>query len=69
MRKEGVDMRMIALIFTFFTMVAVIYRWRYRILNTVLAISVLRKIAVNLSMNMPAIRSKILPNLFGPKIN
>ncbi|WP_188633625.1 hypothetical protein [Lentibacillus kapialis] len=46
------------------TMVAMIFRWRYRIMNTILAISFLRRMAVMISMNMPVIREKIMPALF-----
>ncbi|GAB4073446.1 hypothetical protein GCM10028778_09570 [Barrientosiimonas marina] len=55
-------------IFTVLTVIASImffvYRWRYRIINTLLAISFLRKAVVTLSMNMPMIRDKFLPALF-----
>lgn len=40
-----------------------LYRWRYRIMNTVLAISFLRKLAVSLSMKIPGIRAKVIPGL------
>ncbi|SDQ50109.1 hypothetical protein SAMN05216232_1837 [Virgibacillus subterraneus] len=51
------------------TVVTVIFKWRYRIVNTLLAISFLRRIAVMITMNMPAIRNKILPNLFSRSTN
>ncbi|MFD2759421.1 hypothetical protein [Lentibacillus juripiscarius] len=46
------------------TAAAMIFKWRYRIMNTLLAISFLRRAAVMISMNMPAIRQKLLPGLF-----
>ncbi|TMN20972.1 hypothetical protein FH966_13930 [Lentibacillus cibarius] len=58
-------MRIISIVTLIITAVAVIFRWRYRIMNTLLAISFLRRLAVIISMNLPAIRQKILPSLFG----
>ncbi|QDP40610.1 hypothetical protein [Radiobacillus deserti] len=43
----------------------VIFQKRYKILNTILAINVLRKLFVRLSMNIPSMRTKILPSIFG----
>lgn len=34
-------------------------------MNTLLAITVIRKISVAITMNTPAIKEKILPKLFG----
>lgn len=45
------------------TVVTFVYRWRFRIVNTLLAVSLLRRFAVMITMNMPAIRQKILPKL------
>ncbi|WP_156290725.1 hypothetical protein [Oceanobacillus salinisoli] len=53
--------------FQFVLLVAVVlllYRWRYRLLNFMMTIGILRKLAVRLSMNIPEMRSKILPSLF-----
>ncbi|MBP1971768.1 hypothetical protein J2Z83_003923 [Virgibacillus natechei] len=57
-------MRYIIIFATAITAVSMLYKWRYRLMNAVLAISFLRRIAISLSMNMPAIRAKILPSLF-----
>ncbi|SFD54232.1 hypothetical protein SAMN05216238_102136 [Lentibacillus persicus] len=46
------------------TLAVVIFKWRFRIMNTLLAVSFLRKAIVMLSMNMPAIREKLMPRLF-----
>ncbi|MBM7597962.1 hypothetical protein JOC34_000319 [Virgibacillus halotolerans] len=46
------------------TVLTFLFKWRYRVVNTLLAISFLRKLAVIISMNMPAIRAKVLPGLF-----
>ncbi|MFC4558814.1 hypothetical protein ACFO3D_11390 [Virgibacillus kekensis] len=48
---------------------AAIFKWRYRIVNTLLAVSFLRRVAVMISMNMPEIRQRILPGLFSRPSN
>lgn len=50
-------MRIIFLIIGLVAASAFVYKWRYRILNMVLAIGFLRKFAVQLSMSSPSIRS------------
>ncbi len=45
--------------------ISMLVRARYKILNAVLAVGVLRKFIVTITMNMPYIREKILPSLFG----
>lgn len=57
-------MRVLAILLFMATLISVLYKWRYRLMNTFLAISFLRKLAVTVSMNMPAIRAKVLPGLF-----
>ncbi|WP_377559137.1 hypothetical protein [Ornithinibacillus salinisoli] len=57
-------MRVIVFLTCIVTVISLLYKWRYRVMNTILAVSFLRKLAVTLSMNMPNIRSKIIPNLF-----
>ncbi|RKQ37795.1 hypothetical protein [Oceanobacillus halophilus] len=52
-----------------FASILSIYKWRYRILNAILAVPVLRRYAVRISMNMPQMRSKVLPSLFSEDIN
>ncbi|MEN1970528.1 hypothetical protein WMZ97_20960 [Lentibacillus sp. N15] len=46
------------------TVLTILYKWRYRLLNTFLAFSLLRKLVVAVTMNMPTIKQKILPGLF-----
>ncbi|MFD2751326.1 hypothetical protein ACFSUM_13010 [Virgibacillus siamensis] len=58
-------MRVFIILASALTVVSVIFKWRYRIVNTLLAISFLRKIAIMITMNMPEIRNKVVPNLFG----
>lgn len=60
-------MRYLIVITSIITVISVIYKWRYKLMNTVLAVSFLRRIAVAVSMNMPAIRTKILPGFFNNK--
>ena len=44
--------------------VSILYRWRYKIINSLLAISVLRKSLVKLMMSMPRLRTTAISNLF-----
>jgi hypothetical protein len=44
--------------------ITMIYKWRYKLMNAMLAISFLRRIAVSITMKMPAIRKNILPSIF-----
>ncbi|GIP61638.1 hypothetical protein [Virgibacillus pantothenticus] len=62
-------MRMIVLFAGTMAAVALVFRWRYRILNTLLAIGFLRKFAVQLSMSSPSIRRIFIPWMFQGKSN
>ncbi|MFD1850272.1 hypothetical protein [Oceanobacillus bengalensis] len=44
--------------------VSFLYKWRYRVMNALLAIGIIRKLAVKISMNLPGLRAKLLPSLF-----
>lgn len=57
-------LRIIVLIAGILTTAALLFKWRYRVMNTLLAIGFLRKLAVQLSMNMPTVRSKLIPWMF-----
>ncbi|MFD1363055.1 hypothetical protein [Lentibacillus salinarum] len=57
-------MRIFTVLTVLTSIIVMAFRWRYRIINTLLAISFLRKAAVTISMNMPMIREKIMPALF-----
>ncbi|MEN2464983.1 hypothetical protein [Ornithinibacillus sp. FSL M8-0202] len=57
-------MRVLMILTIFITMISVVYKWRYKIMNAMLAVSFLRKIAVSISMNLPSIRKNILPSFF-----
>ncbi|WP_106497142.1 hypothetical protein [Lentibacillus sp. Marseille-P4043] len=51
------------------SVLSIIYKWRYRLINTLLAISFLRRLTVAVSMNLPAIKNKLLPGLFQRQTN
>lgn len=57
-------LRIILILASVVTVLSVIYKWRYRLVNTFLAVSFLRKVVVAVMMNMPAIKQKILPRLW-----
>lgn len=57
-------MRLLVLFVSAAAVLTVLFKWRYRLLNTLLAISFLRKLAVAVSMNMPAIRQKLSAGIF-----
>lgn len=57
-------MRVFVIITTMIAAVSMIYKWRYKLMNAMLAVSFLRRIAVSISMNLPSIRNKILPSIF-----
>jgi len=61
-------MRILVVFTVLFTVMSLLYKWRYRIMNTLLAVTLIRKISVAISMNMPAIKEKVLPRLFGKTI-
>ncbi|MFC0522609.1 hypothetical protein ACFFGV_03280 [Pontibacillus salicampi] len=42
-----------------------INRYKYKILNGILTVDVLRKVAVSWSMRVPYVREKILPSILG----
>ncbi|HLR40930.1 MAG TPA: hypothetical protein VK091_04595 [Virgibacillus sp.] len=62
-------MRILVVFTVLFTVMSLLYKWRYRIMNTLLAITLIRKISVAITMNMPAIKEKVLPRLFGKTTN
>ncbi|SDN07937.1 hypothetical protein [Sediminibacillus halophilus] len=42
-----------------------VFQKRFKILNALLAVNTLRKLAVTVSMNIPYIRTKIMPAILG----
>ncbi len=57
-------MRNIALIITVVAVVSFLYRWRYRILNTVLAIGFLRKFILSVILNSPLVNTRFVSRFF-----
>lgn len=49
-------MRNFVLISLLITLLSLLYQWRYKLLNMILTISILRKFLVRLSMNWPVTR-------------
>ena len=62
-------MRVLIMFAGLVTFISVIYKWRYKIMSTLLAIRVLRKLAVSLSMHMPAMRNQILSAMFNRPVH
>ncbi|MGJ9456971.1 hypothetical protein [Oceanobacillus sp. CF4.6] len=60
-------MKTVLAIVVMFSTVALIYKWRYKVMNTLLAVGIIRKIMVSASMNLPSVRNHILPELFNTK--
>ncbi|MYL33470.1 hypothetical protein GLW08_09250 [Pontibacillus yanchengensis] len=58
-------MRLLWWIFVLVTGFYLFNRYKYRLLNVILAVDVIRKMAVSLSMQLPYIREKILPKILG----
>ncbi|WP_204497118.1 hypothetical protein [Aquibacillus albus] len=44
---------------------SILFKKRYRILNMMLAVNVIRKVIVKITMNLPYLRKKILPSILG----
>lgn len=68
-QKLGVQMRIIVLFGIVLSAMAAVYKWRYKLLNMILAVSVLRKIGVMITMNMPTIKNKLFSTLFSKTSN
>lgn len=58
-------MRLITWMFMLLIGVYFIGRYKYRILNTLLAVDIIRKVVVSVTMRLPYIREKILPQILG----
>ncbi|MFA1820417.1 hypothetical protein ACDX78_09555 [Virgibacillus oceani] len=57
-------MRFLLFFTAIFSAIALLYKWRYRVLNILLAVSFLRRLTILLSMKIPGLRAKFLPGLF-----
>ncbi|MFZ3580336.1 hypothetical protein [Virgibacillus sp. DJP39] len=62
-------MRIIVIVGIVLSALFAVYKWRYKLLNMILAVSVLRKLGVMLTMNMPTIKEKLFSNLFKNPLN
>lgn len=60
-------MRQFYLLSTALTLVALVFRLRYRIMNLILANDVLRKLTVSLAMRIPSLRARIFNSLLKGK--
>ncbi|WP_186575784.1 hypothetical protein [Aquibacillus kalidii] len=58
-------MRLFVVLSSLLVGVGMIFKSRYKIMNTLMAVSVIRKAFVSISMNMPYIRKRVLPSIFG----
>jgi uncharacterized membrane protein len=57
-------MRLFVILTAIVAAISVLYKWRYKLMNAMLAVSFLRRMAVSISMNLPSIRKNILPSIF-----
>jgi len=58
-------MRMVSWIVMLGVALFVISRYKYRILNVLLAVGVIRKVVVSITMRLPYLREKVLPEILG----
>ncbi|KGX85023.1 hypothetical protein [Pontibacillus marinus] len=58
-------MRMLSWIVMLGVAFFMINRYKYRILNVLLAVGVIRKVVVSITMRLPYLREKILPEILG----
>ncbi|WP_081755896.1 hypothetical protein [Paucisalibacillus sp. EB02] len=57
-------MRVFVILTAIVAAISMLYKWRYKLMNAMLAVSFLRRFAVSISMNLPSIRKNILPSIF-----
>ncbi|MFC2948170.1 hypothetical protein [Virgibacillus sediminis] len=57
-------MRVLIFIISVAAALAMLFRWRYRIMNTILAVGILRKLVVSLSMSVPGVKEKMISGMF-----
>lgn len=57
-------MRVFTILSVIVTFLLAAYRWRYKLLNVLLAISSIQKIIIPFMMRIPLIRKKVVPSLF-----
>ncbi|WP_138415785.1 hypothetical protein [Aquibacillus sediminis] len=61
-------MRLFLFVCSLFVSLTIIFQYRYKIINAFLAVGILRKIMVAITMNMPYIRERILPSILGRSV-
>ncbi|WP_047979914.1 hypothetical protein [Ornithinibacillus contaminans] len=62
-------MRIFVILTGVIAVITMLVKWRYKVMNAILAVSFLRRMAVSISMNMPSIRKTILPSIFKESTN
>ncbi len=60
-------MRIVLAIVLMVSGVSLLYKWRYKVMNTLLAVGIIRKLTVSATMKLPSIRKNILPELFNTR--
>ncbi|MDC3415520.1 hypothetical protein [Aquibacillus salsiterrae] len=58
-------MKLILGISSFVLGLSLVFKKRYQVLNTLLAVRVIRKLLVAVTMKLPNVRQKILPSILG----
>lgn len=53
LKRKGDHMRRFYLLSALLTLIVVLYRWRYRIVNFLLAINFFKKMTVSIAMRIP----------------
>lgn len=60
-------MRIVLAMVLMISAISLLYKWRYKVMNTLLAVGIIRKLMVSSAMKLPFIRKNILPELFNTK--
>ena len=60
-------MRIVLAMLLMISAISLLYKWRYKVMNTLLAVGIIRKLMVSSAMKLPFIRKNILPELFNTK--
>lgn len=58
LEEKVLKMRFLLFFTALLSAIALLYKWRYRVLNIILAVSFLRRLAVSVSMKMPGLFTK-----------
>lgn len=60
-------MRIVLAMVLMISAISLLYKWRYKVMNTLLAVGIIRKLMVSSAMKLPFIRKNFLPELFNTK--